>query len=101
MDMGPLSYAQMPDYQIAVLQLRETMAVRRLLLALLADRDLQWITTDPITGAEFRPNNHSIRTLIKRTVLGHMHVWGHAGGKPPLLNLDQATTVQAIVAAVE
>jgi hypothetical protein len=101
MDMWPLSYAQMPDYQIAVFPVKETLTVRSILLALSGRPDLQWITTDPIIGPRFRPNNHSIRTLIKRTVLGHKHVWDQVGGKPPLLNLDQLATVQAIIAEAE
>jgi hypothetical protein len=101
MDMWLRAYAQMPDYQIAVFRLKEINPVSHLLLALFGRPDLEWITTDPSTGDRFRLNKRSIRTLTKRTVLGHKYCLGQVGGKLPLLNLGQVTTVQAMVADAE
>jgi hypothetical protein len=46
----------------------------------------------------FRPSSHAIRTLVKMTVMGHKYAWRQVGDNPPLLNLGQETTVQAMVA---
>ena len=101
MGAWPTSYAQLPPQQIAIFRLKGGMNVNQLQYALATNPALAWIITDPITGGTRVPNNHAIRTSIKRTVMGHRRNPGQVGGKAPVLNVDQVTRLQAMVANAE
>ena len=62
--LWPLSYAKMPDDQIALLRLRldrtgQDRTVEQLLRDPATRSTLQWMPTEPITCHRFPPNDHS------------------------------------------